>query len=723
MSQFDWDSFHNYVKDQHLKPLVNGDTLFNEFITVFTEIYNNSFKNSSLSALEPSTNSFKPPLPWMTPQLIRSCRIKSKLYKLYTRFKTTVAKIKYKTYARELKKSLRIAEINYYSQLFHKNSSIKDIWTNINSLINPNPKLNTNSKFIINDIPVTDNQIISEGFNKFFVNIGKDIANAIPSTSNTPVDYLGPMTKESIFLSPTCLNEIITIIKELDQSACPGPDTIHPSAIKAACNYISPILVSLINYCLEDAIFPSKLKPAVVTPIFKDGDKANLSNYRPISILNSFSKIYEKVISTRLLSFFDSHNILYTHQYGFRKNHSTYMPIVSLTDRISDNLEKRLHTLTLFLDFKKAFDSVDHNILLYKLNHYGIRGRALELLKSYFTGRTQTVKFNNTFSSFQTIDTGVPQGSVLGPLFFLIYINDIVKTSATALFLLFADDTSLINSDSSLPNLYSKTNSDLTQIYNWCSANKIALNLSKTKYMISSPKSKVPHSSLQSLNDNSLKLTINNVLLDLVTNSTFLGIIIENDLSWCKHITAINTKISQVIGVLAKIRSKISTRAAMHIYDALIFSHLNYCNLLWGNASKTMLNPLYILQKRALKICYKLPKLTRTDVLFQSVKKLTLFDINKLQTNTFIYKFNNNLLPDAFADFLIPVDNIHNHNTRYQSSNTLYVMPSKLTVRQSSLRIRSSNNWLQVPPLLKTAPNIYTFTRLYKTLLLSSPDL
>ena len=723
MNQFDWDSFHTYIKDQHFKPSVNADTLYNEFISVFTEIYDNSFKTSLSSSLEPSTNSFKPSLPWMTAQLTRSCRIKSKLYKLYTRFRTTVAKIKYKTFSRDLKKNLRIAETNYYSQLFHKNSSTKDIWSNINSLMNPNPKINTNLTFNINDILVTDNQIISEGFNKFFVNIGKDIANTIPSSSNTTPDYLGPMTNESIFLSPTCLNEIITIIKELDQSASPGPDTIHPSAIKAACNYISPILVSLINYCLEDAVFPSKLKTAVVTPIFKDGDKANLSNYRPISVLNSFSKMYEKIISTRLLSFLESHNILYTHQYGFRKNHSTYMPIVTLTDLISDNLEKRLHTLTVFLDFKKAFDSVDHNILLYKLNHYGIRGRALDLLKNYFTGRTQTVKFNNTFSSSQTIDTGVPQGSVLGPLFFLIYINDIIKTSATALFLLFADDTSLINSDSTLSNLYTKTNHDLAQIYNWCSVNKIALNLSKTKYMISSPKSKDPLSNLQPFNNNSQKLTINNILLELVTNSKFLGVIIENDLSWSKHITAISTQISRVIGVLAKIRSKITTRAAMHIYDALIFSHLNYCNLVWGNASKAMLNPLYILQKRALKICHKLPKLTRTDVLFQSVRKLTLFDINNLQTNTFIFKFNSNLLPEAFTDFLIPVDNIHNHSTRYQSSNSFYVMPSKLTVRQASLRIRSSNAWLHVPPHLKSVPNLCTFTRLYKNLLLSSPEL
>ena len=179
-------------------------------------------------------------------------------------------------------------------------------------------------------------------------------------------------------------------------------------------------MVILINNWLSESIFHDHLKLARVTPIYKDEDKKQFCNYRPISVLNSFSKIYETVLKNRLLSFLDQHNILYLHQYGFRKNHSSYMPIISLIDYITDHLENGMYTVSVFLDFKKAFDSINHDILLYKLNHYGIRGAAYDLIKDYLTNRLQQIIYNNVLSKYQKIETGVPQGSRT-PLFSYLY--------------------------------------------------------------------------------------------------------------------------------------------------------------------------------------------------------------------------------------------------------------------------------------------------------------
>ena len=273
-----------------------------------------------------------------------------------------------------------------------------------------------------------DPKVICEEFNNYFITIGDKITKQIPATNDRPQDFLDQKVYPTCFLSTTSLEEIKTTITHLKQSSSPGPDNIHPSTIKLATPYISPILVTLINYSFVDAIFPSILKQALVIPIYKADDKKDLSNYRPISVLNAFSKIYESIIKNRMMSHIDKHNIIFNHQYGFRKNHSTYMSIISLIDKITENLNNNDYTLALFLDFQKAFDSVNHNILLYKLEHYGIRGQIVNLVKSYLENRTQKVKFNNCTSEYQKVTIGVPQGSILGPLFFLYILMTFPKS-------------------------------------------------------------------------------------------------------------------------------------------------------------------------------------------------------------------------------------------------------------------------------------------------------
>jgi len=354
------------------------------------------------------------------------------------------------------------------------------------------------------------------------------------------------------------------------------------------------MLSTLINHSIQNSIFSDSLKVAKVIPIFKSGDKTLITNYRPISLLNTFSKIYEKVILRRFENFLAKNKILYDGQFGFRKHRSTQLARVSFLDKLTEALDKNEFVISLFIDLSKAFDTVDHAILLGKLHHYGIRGLAHDLMASYLTNRSQYVEMNGVQSSCSKIMCGVPQGSILGPMLFLLYINDLPCCTKLLQFFLFADDTTILFSCHSLEDLIRTVNNELVYLTDWFSINKLSLNVSKTNYMLFSG-----HNSVSS----NLDILLCNRSVLRVQSTKFLGIEIDEKLSWKNHIQIIQKKLSTANYILRNIRHKINQTTALKIYDIMILPHLTYCNLIWGNACKTYLQNIYRLQKRALRVC------------------------------------------------------------------------------------------------------------------------
>jgi hypothetical protein len=246
---------------------------------------------------------------------------------------------------------------------------------------------------------------------------------------------------------------------------------------------LRPLMI-LISYSISNGVFPDKLKQAKVIPCYKSGDSTLCSNYRPISILNIFSKIFEKVISVRLNDFINKNDLIYPHQYGFRQGYSTNLALITYINDITNAIDSRQHALSIFIDLSKAFDTLNHNILLHKLSLYGIRGNLLQLFTDYLSNRTQCVSYNNFNSEFLPITCGVPQGSILGPTLFSLYINDIYKISSTTKFILFADDTTLTIISNNIPKLILLANLELSKLSAWLISNKLSLNVAKTTYML-----------------------------------------------------------------------------------------------------------------------------------------------------------------------------------------------------------------------------------------------
>jgi hypothetical protein len=411
---------------------------------------------------------------------------------------------------------------------------MKKTWILIKDIINKNKLKSECVEFSHNNKSITDKKEICDAFNNFFLNIGSTLDKNIPSSQVNPLSFMKGQYNDSLFLKPVTDDELILIIKNLKSNASPGWDSITVESIKKTHQDILFPLIHLLNLSLSQGVFPIELKLASVVPIFKSDNRSKFSNYRPVSVLPSISKIYERVFYNRLLEFINKYKILYINQFGFKKNHSTYMALIILLDKIVDALEKGEYVIGVFLDFSKAFDTVNHDILLKKLDFYGVRGIANQWIASYLSNRSQYVSYLNNKSDPGKITCGVPQGSILGPLLFLLYINDLAYVSRELYSILFADDTNVFISGNDIKSIADKMNIELDTVVRWLIANRLSLNINKTKYMVFSPSKKILNKDFE--------IILSGTKLEEVANIKFLGVVLDNKLNWKDHIAYIFQK-------------------------------------------------------------------------------------------------------------------------------------------------------------------------------------
>ena len=362
--------------------------------------------------------------------------------------------------------------------------------------------------------------------------------------------------------------------------------------MKQTIGHIIDPITHIMNLSLTSGEIPENMKITKTIPIHKSGDKDKLNNYRSISLLPAFSKILEKFMYNRITNFLEKNELFYMHQYGFRKKHSTMHPILQLLNKIytekDNNTPKQC--MGIFIDISKAFDTLSHKILLSKLNRYGIRGVAYNWLKNYLINRKQFVEIDSTRSSLRNITCGVPQGSILGPLLFLIYINNISLSTTNAHILSYADDTTLLITGENINSLYLKDNDVLKELETWLKSNKLVLNAQKSKYIIfKGPK-----------NTEDRDLYINNITLEQITANNsikFLGVNLDEKLSWKKHLNYLNSKLAMANFSLNRVKHQLPKTTMLQLYYTLIYPHL-LCNItIWGNANQSDISKTITLQK------------------------------------------------------------------------------------------------------------------------------
>ena len=404
--------------------------------------------------------------------------------------------------------------------------------------------------------------------------------------------FLSSEINDSLLITFTKKEEIYKIISSLNSNKSCGSNSI-PTKVLHLQDQISNHLATVCNLSFSSGVFPAFLKTTKVIPIHKQNSKLEVSNYRPISLLSNIDKIFEKLMHSRLIEFLEEKQILHYRQFGFRKDFSTNHAILTLLESIQKALDDGQFACGIFIDLEKAFDTVSHDILLEKLNHYDIRGIANDWFWSYLSDRTQFISINGFNSDYKTVKYGVPQGSVLGPLLFLIFINDLniaIKNSET---FHFADDTCLLNIKDSIKKINKVVNKDLKFLIQWLHANKISLNVAKTEVIIFRRKKKQL--------DFDLNLKICGKKLQASSYVKYLGIYLDQYLDWSPHANHLSDKLIKTNAMLCKLCHYVNEATIKSIYYVVFHSHLSYVCTAWGQN----LNPKHrinLLQKKAMRI-------------------------------------------------------------------------------------------------------------------------
>ena len=555
---------------------------------------------------------------------------------------------------------------------------------------------------------ITETNEISKIFNDFFVNIGNKLASKIKSV---PLQIHSNPVHNSIQLFDTDVDEVKKLIKSLSSKKCTRSNDVPTKFLKISLDVISPFLADFFNICMKTGIYPDSLKIAQVIPIYKNkGPKDDCSSYRPISILSQINKIFEKLIKNRLMAFLEKHKVLSNHQFGFRKNNSTAFAVYDLVEHLMKNKDNDEYTCTFFLDLSKAFDTVNREILNQKLWRYGIRGPAFDLIKSYLTNRKQYTLVNGVHSQELAIEIGVPQGSVLGPLLFLLYINDLPLASKIII-KMSADDTCLVFSAASLDELQIKINREINKIDNWMTSNKLTLNYSKTRFMLTHRKKEKPL----------LNLYINNNKIEQVSTFEYLGITIDENLNWGEHIKTVESKLSQACGAIARLRHHVDLRCLRAMYFGHAYSHLQYSILAWSSIPKTRLKRLNVLHNRLIRLMTlhgSLDGLNFTNVeLFKSAGLLNFEEICELELAKFMHRAVNNTLPSTIIDHFKRPNS--RHRLRSTSANPFIVNYTKTTAYRKWITNAGIDLWNEINPDLRSLP-YPLFKSKYKKYLLDS---
>ena len=421
----------------------NNDTneSFDTFLNYFTKSYN---EHCPIKKVKISNK--KKYKPWFTNGLQNACKKKNNLYARFLKTKSKEDEIKYKNYKNKLTRILRNCEKDHFDKLLiEQKNNIKGTWNILNIIIGKKKSTNCypeNFKYK-NKIFKSDKEI-SNGFNDFFVNVGPELASKIEAPDNVHIDnFLNNRNVNSMFLTPITEDETLKIVNQFDGKSSTDSTGINMSIVKEVFKFICKPFTDICNKSFINGAFPDSMKIAKVIPLFKSGDNDTFTNYRPVSLLSQFSKILEKLFNNRLDNFLEKDELLVDGQYGFRNARSTSMAITQLIEELTNANDEKKYTVGVFIDLKKAFDTIDHTLLLRKLEHYGIRGVAHSWIKSYLNLRKQFVHINDFNSDLLDVKCGVPQGSILGPKLFILYINDICNVTDILNFILFADDTNI----------------------------------------------------------------------------------------------------------------------------------------------------------------------------------------------------------------------------------------------------------------------------------------
>ena len=643
---------------------------------------------------------------WITNELLEEIKDKDKALKVAKRSKSPQDILEAKAIRNRVGKLISNAKANFLKEQQEElKGDPKKFWRVIKSIV-PGKKTSSGKISLVSED--AEGHEIKEGevagvINNFFTAIGPNLAAKISESYDKEWEFKGVRVKESCPAFHTTFRQVLQICKDINTSKSSGIKDVSSKICKDAFMILIPQLVHILNLSFESGNFPNKWKKATIIPLFKGGKKTEVSNYRPISLLPLPGKIAEKVSHACLSNFLEGQCILTNKQGGFRKGFSTASTIADLTDNIFTSINQSKVSLAVFIDLKKAFDTVDHDILVRKLELYGIRGRNLDWCRDYLTLREQNTLANNVLSSSNIISCGVPQGSVLGPLFFILYINDMQHVVKNSNIQLYADDTVIYTDGVDADSAAAKLQPDLDRFADWCNANKLSLNVAKTKLMTLGTRQRVKKAK-------GIKITVNNQQLQIVPTYKYLGFTLDSVLSFNSHLSNVIGVVLYKINLLCRVRKYLTDEVALKVYKSMILPYFDYGDVIYGTAGKDALDKLQRLQNKGLKICKGYNRRHDTDDLHRVTKCPKL----EIRRNAHLRNF---MFNRSYKEELLDKRDIR---TRAHDAPLFKIAVPKNETYKRSVAFAGASEWNALPANIRNINSSPEFKRIQKRDMLSS---
>lgn len=675
-----WQTVYNYD---------NVDQAFQAFANVF---------ELSLNSACPKTitkPSCQKKVSWITPDLIRERSQLHDLFKLKCEINSAALSTLYKSKKKSYYNRLENAKRAFFGfKIANSSNETREVWKIVNERLGRSQKTKELTLCVKEEKisePLLVSNIFAAHFSKLAENKLKSCVKVLSKKSTIP-----PINMNTLFMLPTDKSEIIQHISSLNNTKSAGIDDITAEMLKLAAEIIAGPISHIVNLCFQTGSFPDALKTARVVPVFKKGDNEYVNNYRPISVLSNISKIMEKAIAKRILNFADKHNLISDSQHGFRNGRSTETACFDFVQFVYDSLDKNLYVAGIFFDLSCAFDSINPAFLKNKLKAMGIRGTANNLISSYMMQRKLLVSVSDAHSNRCNLHLGVPQGSVLGPLLYILFANDVVFHVESQCQVSFADDTSFAISASTATELKNKVSTLVKNFKNWCDQNNLIVNVEKTAGVYFYKRRPLPN----------LSFNCNNTIIVPVNSVKLLGVNVDSNLSWVDHIEGTCCKLNKAFFALRNIKECLNEHQLIQVYFAMVQSILSYNLILWGTSVE--INRVFILQKKIVRMMFNIRHRDTCKHTFQGKNILTIFGLLIYKCSMYVKK---NINKFSFNN------QIHDHNTRRR--NEIHIENYNLTLYNKSPETLCAAVYNRLDDSIKNIRKIDSFKEALKTYLIS----
>ena len=693
----------NLKKFEEQISVINWETVLNEdhpseAFEKFNQIVSNIY-DSTCPLKETNPRKNKPRKPWCDDELLNLFNMRNQACEEHLNHpQNNELHVMYKELRNRANALRRKKKKAYFTNVFEESKgNPKATWQVVNDLLK-GPMKPSEPKIVLNNRTLEETEEICNAFGQYFSEIGCKIQEEARSShvfeSSSFVDERGRGFE--MHFQPCTEEEVRKIVSTIKSNSA-GVDGMNLRTLKSVLVYLLPVLVYLINISMEKGMFPSALKIAKVVPLHKGGVKTDISNWRPISILPIYSKVYEKIVHHRLYEYLMKIGVLHDGQFGFRKGHSTTQAVQHLLENINSALENGEQCMGVFIDFRKAFDTVDFKILLERLCYLGIKGSVLNWFESYLSERKLRVTLSNKSSQPFPIKCGVPQGSVLGPLLYLIFVDTMRFYIPGASVTSFADDTALVIAAKSLQELLFKANKALDGLHEFVCASLLSVNASKTNFMMFTRTGSAP--TLPGV------IIYNGLPLSQVEEIRYLGFILDRNLSWRKHCDIIACKLARGLGVLNRFQNFLPLKILLLLYFSLIAPYINYGCLIWASNFSCNFRRVQVLQNKAIRLIGRYDRgIDSTESLFRKFKILKVGEIRDYQIGVFVFQCLNGLAPDFFMNIFKPNSFYHDYSTR--SADSLASEPRNTTRASQVTRHMGPSVWNSFPDSVRQAESV-----------------